>query len=371
MKTKIIETFLDLVKISSPSGKEAMLANYIKEKMIKSGFTVWFDDAQKVNGSDTGNLYAYFEVNKSKQTLVFSAHMDTVQKDGEVVKPVMTNGFIESDGKTILGADDKAGVAVLLIAADVIDKKQLKHNLLFFFPTCEEAGIMGSSQFMFDKSKIKYVFNLDSSDKPGVFIYKSLGYENFDIVVKGISAHAAKHYEDGIDAIKAAGLLISKIPTGTNMEEGWTLNIGKITGGAGTNVVCDEVVLKGEIRSFDPKVQNMVKEKIEQICYEVGMNTKAQILFVPDNLSTIPSFLESNNSDLVNLCKEVTESLDLDFVLKESFSTSDSNFYFAKGYKTISVSRGGENAHSKLEKIKIVDVKDALEIVLKILLNVE
>ena len=173
--SKLVETFLELVKIPSASGHEKMIANYVEKKMEGLGWEVWNDNLGEQNDCDTGNVYAYLEKNKELPTLVFSAHMDTVQKTGDQVSPVVRDGVIKSDGTTILGADNKAGVTSLLVAAGTIKKDYLNINLLFFFPTREEAGVMGSSRFEFDKSKIKYVFNIDSSDTPGVFIYKSLG----------------------------------------------------------------------------------------------------------------------------------------------------------------------------------------------------
>lgn len=365
IKLMTLKTFLELVEIPSPSGGEALVAEYIKEKMTKLGLSVWCDNAGEMNNSNTGNVYAYLEIDNKKPTLVFSAHMDTVQGTNDKVKPIISNGFVKSNGKTILGADNKAGVATLLTVAKLINKQSLKNNLLFFFPTREEAGIMGSSQFVFDKSNIRYIFNLDSSDKPGMFINKSLGYENFEIVVKGLSVHAAKSYDRGVDAIKAAGILISRLPIGKNMEEGWTLNVGIINGGSGTNIVCDEVVLKGEMRTFDEKTACNLRQQIVRICNEISVLTGAKISFVLDKHSAIPPFVRHVDSNIIGLCDKACKKQNLEFILKESYSTSDSNFFSAKGYDVISVSRGGENAHSKNEVIRISDLKKTLELVVE------
>lgn len=355
----LVDTFDELVRIPSPSGHEESMAEYVQKKMAGLGWEVWNDDQGAKNDSDTGVVYAYLEKDKSLPTIVFSAHMDTVQKVGDVVNPVEKDGVIYSDGSTILGADNKAGVACLLDVAGEIKKEELKNNLLFFFPTREEAGVMGSSRFEFDKSKIKYSFNLDSSDTPGIFVYRSLGYINFKITVKGKSAHAAKAYESGVDAIGIACELRNKLKVGRNLEEGWTMNIGKMVGGSGTNVVCDEVIMYGEVRAFEKKVMDKVLDEIRKTCREARMEVEDE--------SFIPPFEGDENGDLVKLCKEASNKCGLDFKVVSSFSTSDANFYSGKGYKTISVSRGGKNAHSTEENISIIDLLNARKLIVELI----
>jgi tripeptide aminopeptidase len=364
---QVLDTFIDLVKIPSPSGEEANVAAYVGKKLAESGFLVWKDETGKQNNSNTGNLYAYLEIDKSWPTLAFSAHLDTVEKPGETIVPKVVDGVVSSDGKTILGSDNKGSVAILIELAKILKNKPLKYNILFFFPTREEAGLMGSSFFKFDGPKIKYFFNLDSSDVPGVFIYKSLGYLNFKITVKGLSAHAAKSYEKGIDAIKAAGVLLTRLPIGKKIEEGWTLNIGKISGGNSTNVVCDQVDLMGELRAFDDSVFTKMKKKIREIGEEVALITNSTIELIEEVSSYIPPFKGKATGELIDLCKKATEEVGLKWVITKSFSTSDSNFYSAKGYLVVTVSKGGESAHSVNEKIKVSHLDDTIRLIISII----
>lgn len=359
----LLSTFFDLVKIPSPSGYERGMAVYVEKKLFKCGWEVWNDGAGTKNDSDTGDVYAYLEKDKTLPTVVFSAHLDTVQKVGDQVKPIVKDGIIKSDGTTILGADNKAGVACLLTVASEINKEDLKNNLLFFFPTREEAGVMGSSRFEFDKSKIKYVFNLDSSDVPGVFIYRSLGYINFEIIVQGKSAHAAKAYESGLDAIGVACDLRGQLSVGRNLDEGWTMNVGKIVGGGATNVVCDEVVMSGEIRAFDKKIMDEVIKDIRQKCSQISRKSKAGIKVKIDEESYVPPFEGKPNGKLVEICQKASVACGLSFYIATSFSTSDANMYSGKGYQTISVSRGGKKAHSVDEEISIIDLENAYRLV--------
>lgn len=369
-QTPLAKLFIDLAQISSPSGKEKPVADFII-RYFKDypAWKIWVDEAGKKNNCNTGNVYAYLQVNPKAETLMFSAHMDTVQSDGE-------NIVVKSDGKTfkparktILGADDKAGVSCLLSIAASVSPKDLKHNLIFFFPTREEAGVMGSKFFNFNKTKIKYVFNVDSSDTPGVFIYKSLGFENFTIKIEGKSAHAAKAYEEGKDAMIGAGKIISTLPIGRNTREGWTLNIGKISGGKGTNVVCDNVVLEGETRAFSSETMKKTEKKISDVCQEVSKKMNLTVRFEIDKDSYIPPFSGEAKSELTDECKRATIKSGAKPIFKESFSTSDANMYSGKSYKVISVSRGGKFAHSTNEILEIKELNMALKILQELVIS--
>ena len=363
----LTHTFIELINLSSPSGEEGLVADYITQKMTQLNLQVWRDQSGQKNQSNTGNVYAYLLVNKNYSTLAFSAHMDTVQKKEDHITPVINGQTITSDGKTILGADNKAGVAVLIEVARLVKTQNLKHNLLFFFPTREEAGIMGSSFFCFKQSPLKYIFNVDNSDVPGVFIYQSLGYLNFEINLHGLSAHAAKSYEKGIDAIKASSYLIQKLPLGKNLKSGWSLNIGVINGGTSTNVVCDQVILKGEMRAFKPSTLGKLQNSIKEICQSVSQKTHTTINFDIDQESYIPPFNGSLHSEILNLCTKACSSSHLKYVPQSSFSTSDANFFHSLGIPVVSLSRGGENAHSVNEKIKISHMTDSVKLILSLI----
>lgn len=292
--------------------------------------------------------------------------MDTVQGVGDKVKVVFDGQMFKSDGKTILGADNKSGVTTLLANAVNLKKESLDSNILYFFPVREEAGIMGSSFFVFPEGKIKYVFNVDNGDTPGVFVYRSLGYQTFKIEISGKSAHAAKNYNLGKDAIKAAGRLLCALPTGKNEKEGWTMNIGKICGGSAINVVCDKVVLDGELRAFKVGTMSLLKNKITNICSRVGEKTGCKISLLPDKASFIAPFHGDRKSEISQISSQAALAVGLKPVFKEVFSTSDANSFSAKGFSVISVSRGGENGHSNKESLKLKDLIKASVLVLQL-----
>lgn len=363
----IVKTFLKAVKINSASGHEQRMAKWVASKMKEYGWKVWIDNAGHENNSNTGNVYAYFEKDPHLPLLVFVAHLDTVQKVDEPVKPVFDGKKFKSSGDTILGADNKAGIVALLILASSLNKEKISTNLLFFFSTREEAGLMGSSFFNFDEERVKYFFNVDSTDKPGVFIYKSLGYLNFKIEILGVAAHAAKSYEKGKNAIVASADLISNLPLGKH-KEGWTLNIGIIKGGQATNVVCDKVEMKGELRAFEIERMKEIKSLVKEICKKVEEEHKLKVNILFEGDSYIAPFKGSLGSKICKVCQKACKRLGLECKFKESYSTSDANIFSGKDFEVISVSRGGRNSHAKNEELSLKELKQTIKLLQEIVL---
>lgn len=359
---QLIDHLIQAIKIPSPSGREERMASWIEEKLKNSGLQIWRDKVGSRNNSDSGNVYGFLEKDPKLPAVIFCAHMDTVEKGDKVINPLFDQRIFKSDGETILGADNKAGIIALLALVEEIDKRKLKNNLLFFFSTREEAGIMGSLFFEFPGKKIKYIFNVDSSDKPGVFIYRSLGYMNFGINVIGRAAHAAKEYEKGVNAIAVAAELITRLPLGKNNKEKWTLNIGKISGGESTNVVCDLVELKGEFRFFNQKRVKKIKLNLQKICKQVAKEFSAKIKVDFDEKSYIPPFKGKVSGKINKICEKACDEIGLNCEFKEAFSTSDANSFSGQGFEVVSVSRGANNAHSKSEEFSLADLKKTISL---------
>lgn len=340
------------------------MVKWIKTLLDGTSWRLWTDGAHSEVGGNTGNLCAYLEANPGYKTIIFSAHLDTVAKKEDKIKVRFDGKVFKSDGKTILGADNKAGVITLVNMAMNLDKSQLKNNLLLYFPVREEAGRMGSSLFHFNRTKIKYVFNVDGGDEVGTFVYKSLGYLNFKIELRGKAAHAAKEYNKGKNSITAASKLISKLPHGTNEEKGTTLNVGKIKGGTATNVVPDYVVIEGEFRAFENEQINKFPNFLKKICDEISSETGVSIRSIPnEDKSYAAPFRGSRSSQICKVCAEASKKIGIKPVFKAAYYTSDANHFSEKGLETIVVSRGGKNAHSKNEEIRLRELEISSKLV--------
>lgn len=354
MKT-IEELFFDLVKIPSATGKEAMTSQFIEQYLANLGFTIWHDCAGNTVGSNCGNLYAYCEVDPSFSTVVLSAHMDTVLPVGQRIKIVRDGDRVMSAGETILGADNRAGIAALLGLAGHLDMTKLKVNVLLFFPVHEEAGKMGSSLFSC-KQSVKYILNIDESSHPGTFVYASLSHLGFSITIHGKAAHAAKSYSKGIHAILAASQLVTKLKLGGDKDEGWTMNIGHIIGGGSTNVIPDKVEIKGEVRAFDMVTLQKKITEIKRVTKAVAKTSGATFDLLLHDRDFVPPFNGKKQGEIVDVVERACREMGIKPRLIKSFSSSDANSFASLGYPVLSVARGGGKPHSPAEYLDLSDL---------------
>lgn len=363
MENRLTQLFLGLVSIPSPSGREKNVALEIKKRLDSYGINSSFDSVGKINNSDAGNLTAVIKGKRSNKTLLFVAHMDTVEKTDEHITPIVKNGNITSDGTTILGADDKGAVACLLEALGEIIKLEIHPTVYGIFTTREEVGKMGISCVRKIPS-IDFVFNLDGQGPQGTFVYKSLGQIVFKIEVTGEAAHSAINPEKGKNAIAAAAHFIANTKQGRGKNA--LVNIGTINGGKGTNVISDKVEMEGEIRSFKKKnleyKYKMLRNQLGKSCDLFSCIYKIQIL----EDSSVPVMENSDDEKMVKIVKNASKVLGLPFFLAEGSFTSEGNFLSAKGYKVLTVCRGGTNAHSNKESITVQELENYKNLIINI-----
>lgn len=343
----LVALFLELVAIPSPSGREAAVASAIERYLRAYGIDCEFDRPR--NGSDTGNLIARLSGDASLPTLLFVAHMDTVETGEKPIAPQVRNGVITSDGTTVLGADDKAAVACLLEALADLSSEQRRPTVVAVFTTREESGVMGSSLLSISDS-IDFAFNIDGAGTLGDFVYQSLGVTDFTITIHGKAAHAANNPETGANALVAAGDILARLPVGKT-EQGTTLNIGTIRGGTANNVVPDNAVLSGEARAYSQAEIDAVLAKTEGVVKECAAKHGCTYEFVA-NSQSVPPVSQSVDHPVVALARQGAERADLQFNLIKLSATTDANYLSAK-YPTLTICRGSANPHGFDESIAV------------------
>lgn len=360
----LTKLFCDLVQIPSPSGSELAVGKFVKQYLAEKGIKASFDDTAKETNCDTGNLIAHVPGNKDLPTLLFAAHLDTVEKGDNHIKPQIKNGIIRSDGTTILGADDKAGVACLMEVLAEVKSWENHPPIVAAFTTTEETGWMGSSVIKIPE-KIDYCINLDGPSDLGVCVYQTLGITIFKIKIMGKAAHAAVEPEKGINAMKAASHFIAKLPLGKNAK-GDTLNIGSIQSGQSNNIVPDEAILWGEVRSFTDKGLDRqlakVKKTLEEVCKKYGCTFELEA----NKEDGVPPAMLDKKHPIIDLVKHATHTVGLPFSLEKATYTTDGNFLSHK-YPTVTFSQGGKNPHAFDEYIKIADLEKSKELLLEII----
>ena len=255
-KTRLKERVLELVRIDSLSRKERAIALRLKEILETLGGTVYMDDAGTAVGGEVGNLVAHFDGNVAgAEPMLLSAHMDTVAP-GEGVVPVVEGDVIRSDGRTVLGGDDKSGLAIILEVLQAMREEALPHGHIdVVFTICEEVGLLGARHLDLGLVRARTGLVLDS-DSIGFLITKAPAANLLEFEVHGLEAHAGICPERGISAIQVAAQGIAAMRLG-RIDEDTTANLGLVSGGTAVNIVPNRVTLTGEVRSHD-------EEKLER-----------------------------------------------------------------------------------------------------------
>lgn len=352
---RLIEIFLDLVKINALSGCESPVAEYIKSFLKTLNFNPYEDNSKKITNSNTGNLIC--KCGTGGDMLLLS-HMDTAAKtDG--IKPKVVEDRIVTDGTTILGADNRAGIAAILYSIEkaILEKKELK-DFTLAFTTCEETTLGGSKNLELNGS-IKKGFVFDSSYRPGKFIYSSCGAKTFNVVINGKASHSGLEPEKGINSILAAANAISKIQQG-RIDKDTTVNIGKFSGGSGVNIVPEKSFIEGEIRSFNIGTVENISSYIKDIFEKEASELKAFAEF-SDQWDFEP-YTHSLDDEVILEIKEAIESTGIEAKPVVSFGGSDANSLNGKGIKAVNIGIGAQNPHSVDEFILIEDLIKTAEI---------
>ena len=248
-RERLAATFTELCQISSPSRREGAVAAYLKQAFTDLGAdTIYEDDSAARTGSESGNLIIRFNGRRSDlEGLFFSCHMDTVEP-GTGVEVVRTGDIFTSKGDTILGGDDKTGIAAVLELMTLLKENNTPHPILeVVITTCEEIGLLGAKHLEYQKLQTRYGYALDSTGNNHVIIGAPAA-NKIKVEIKGMAAHAGLCPEAGINALALAAQALTMIRMG-RLDEESTCNFGMIQGGVATNIIPGLVVLRGEVRS--------------------------------------------------------------------------------------------------------------------------
>lgn len=365
-KERLIGEFMELVQIDSETKQEQVISKVLKQKFEALGLTVEEDDAAAKTGHGAGNLIAELEGNaEGAPVLFFTSHMDTV-KPGAGIKPSLgEDGYIRSDGTTILGADDKAGLAVIFEAIRLLKEQGVKHGPIQFVITVgEESGLAGARAFDGSRLKASFGYALDSNGEIGAIAVAAPSQAKVNIEIFGKSAHAGVNPEDGISAIQVAGAAIAAMPLG-RIDEETTANIGRIEGGGATNVVCDYVKIEAEARSLvqhklDAQVEAMRDAAVQAAAqYGARAEVEAKLAY--------PAFSFDESHEVVQFAVRAIESVGLAPRTFRSGGGSDANIFNGLGVPTVNLAVGYEDIHTTKEKIKADDMIKLAELAVAIM----
>ena len=362
---QLIQLFLELVEVDGISLQERLIADTIKKRLSHIGISFYEDDAaNKINGN-CGNLIIQ-NINDSAKddSILLLAHLDTVQSTANL-RAVVENGVIRSDGNTILGGDDRSGVAIILYVIEEIARKKLRHrNFEVIFSVAEELGMHGTLALDFSKlhSRSGYIF--DCSRESGCYVATTPTAIDFQIYFHGKAAHSGVAPEKGINALSTAVELTRKIPVG-RVDEQTVANVGKITGGTAINVVPDHVMIAGEIRSFSRGKIDAICENIQQDAAAISKKYGGQIEV---NFTTgFEGFHLDKSQPVVKELEENMSALGIHPDPLKYYGGSDANVLNANGISAVNIGVGVNNPHSHNEFVVINDFVNTANLLMRLL----
>ncbi|SDL63487.1 M20/M25/M40 family metallo-hydrolase [Sediminibacillus halophilus] len=358
---RIVEEFLELVQVNSETEHEEEIVEVLKKKFTELGLEVVEDDSKAKTGHGANNLVCTLKGTKPEaDTIYFTSHMDTVVP-GNNIKPSVRDGYIVSDGTTILGADDKAGLAAMLEAIKLLKENDIHHGDIQFVITAgEESGLVGAKELDISLVNASYGYAVDSNGTVGDIIVAAPTQAKINAVVKGKTAHAGVAPENGISAITLAAKAISKMPLG-RIDEETTANIGRFEGGSKTNIVCDHVEILAEARSLVPeKMEAQVKkmkQAFEVTAAEFGGSVDLDIKVM------YPGYKQQAGDNVVEVARRAAKSIGRESQLLESGGGSDANVIAGHGIPTVNLAVGYEDIHTTNERMPVGELVKVAELI--------
>jgi tripeptide aminopeptidase len=369
-KQRLADTFKMLVEIDSVSREEANLSRAVQDVFKSLGGEIFIDAAAEKIGGDTGNLIVKFVGNTTADPMMLNAHIDTVEP-GRGIRAVFHDGVFTSKGETILGADDKSAIAILIEAMRVIKENDLKYGPIEIVLTvCEEIGLEGAKHLDYDLVTAKFGYALDSTDIEGI-VTKAPAANRLTFTLHGKDAHAGAAPEKGINAILLASKAMADLEIG-RIDEETTCNIGVIEGGRATNIVPDRVVVKGEVRSHNQNKLDKVTETIVS-SFEAAVKNYREAHGGDDlprlDVSIEKEFLNTHipeDHPVVRLAQIASQRLGRTIKVKTTGGGSDANIFFEKGIFVGVLGTGMRDMHTVRESVALEDMARTAELLVEI-----
>jgi tripeptide aminopeptidase len=355
---------LDLVRIDSLSRREGRIAARLAAELRELGADVSVDDAGRTLGGETGNLIARFPGTVDAPPLLLCAHMDTVSP-GEGVRPIVEDDVIRTDGTTVLGGDDKSGIAIICECVRVCRERGLRHPPLDVVLTiCEEVGLLGAKHLDLARVRARRGLVFDS-DAVGFAFTRAPGANHIDVVVRGRAAHAGMAPERGVSAIQVAAEAIAGMRLG-RLDAETTANIGRIEGGRATNIVPDEVHVRGEARSHD-RARLAAQTDHMRACFEEAAARHPGARVEIDVEAAYEPMAVPDDSAIMRLVAAAAARTGRTITPAGMGGGCDANVLNRRGLEVVNLGTGMREIHTTSEWLRVSDMVAAAEVTLAVI----
>jgi tripeptide aminopeptidase len=365
MRDQLLDLFLQLVRIPSPTGSERAVVDFVAAYLREVGLEARFDIAggEGHGPAECGNLLAYLPPTGGRAagpTLMLNAHLDTVSHDHPIA-PVVEGEVVRSDGTTILGADDKAGVALILLAARRLIEQALPHpGLWVVFTVAEETGLWGAQGLDFGRldPRPEMGFVLDGHTQPGEMVTGAPSAVSLDVTITGCAAHAGVCPEQGINALQTAARALAEMRLG-RLDADTTANVGTCRSGSARNIVPEICTLQAEARSYDEaklaaQVAHM-QERFEAAAREAGAQVRMELS------RSYTTFALGDDSPPVVRAAQAAKAAGLTPTTAHGGGGSDANVFNERGLPSVILATGGAYVHTPAEELRLPEALACLE----------
>ena len=364
-RERITKEFCELVSIDSPSYGEREITDVLKKKLEALGFAVREDGAASKIGGNAGNIYAFLDGEKDTEPILFCGHTDTVEPSRGKRAILHENGKITSAGDTVLGGDDLCGVVEILEGVRHLEEEGIPHRPVeVILMAAEEVFGKGAKAYDYEgwgfRSKEAYV--LDMSGPTGSAALAAPSLIGWEARITGKAAHAGFAPETGVNAILAAARAMAALSPGW-IGEDTTLNIGTVSGGEANNIVPEECVVKGEVRSLDHEKALAVIAQVREAFLENAGSAAVEFIVDPH----IIAYHIPEEHPVVGRFKRACEKLGLPGSTTFTLGGSDNNILLLHGLTGIVLSCGMRNVHSTREYTCVEDLANGAALVAELL----
>ncbi len=372
-RERVAEAFIQLCEIESPSRRERRVADYLTGLFTELGAeSIVEDHSAEQTGADCGNLTVRFSGTATKEPLFFACHMDTVEP-GCGVKVLRKGDLFTSVGNTILGGDDKSGIAALIELMRLLHENDVDYGPIeIVLTTCEEIGLLGAKNFDHTRLQAKQGYALDSTGIDRVIVGAPAA-NRLKIEVHGIAAHAGLNPEQGVSALCLAARAIADLRLG-RLDEQSTANFGLIHGGVATNIIPDLITIEGEVRSHSPDKLKAYTSEIESTFRKVVMGWSAKVGATGQPSMDINVEMEypvmhiAVDEPVLTRVQQAGHLLEREITFEVAGGGSDANIFNSYGLKTAIIATGMDKVHTTDECLDLKDLTRLTELLLAIVL---
>lgn len=372
-RERLAANFTELCEIDSPSRQEGRISQRLQQLFRELGAEeIIEDDSAGRTGSECGNLIIRFAGSLDLAPIFFSCHMDTVQP-AKGVRVKRIGDLFTSAGDTILGSDDKSGIAACIEAMRLLREEKLAHRPVeVVITTCEEIGLVGAKALNPKLVRAKEGYALDSSGFAKVITHAPAA-NRLTVTVNGVAAHAGLHPEWGVNAVILAGKALAKVPSG-RIDEETTANFGTITGGTASNIVPEKVVIEGEVRSHSVEKLDRLTSEIREIFTATVADwtdptgeAKGTPSVTVEVRQDFPVMRLDREDPVIRRVNAAARSIGMELSYEKAGGGSDANIFNGHGLATAIIATGMAQVHTTNEQVELQDMVDLTRLLIALL----